>query len=276
MVASTGFRWLGVAGTELTADDQTLIIDPYFTRISMLRSLFGRIEPDHELIAEKVRRGDFVLITHPHFDHLMDVPDVVHNTGATALGSANACRLLAVLGVDEERIRKTEVGAKLSLKDFEVEVFRSQHMWTPGFSPGPLSPDLKPPLKAREYRMDDNYSFLISIGGYRLLTDPGDNPAGSPPADILFVFPYRDDAYYRSLLPRVRPKTVIPTHWDDFFRPLSKPLRPLIQPPKWPLISLRRINITAFGHRIERIYPETKVFVPEIFHTYDIAELIRS
>ncbi|UCG84267.1 MAG: MBL fold metallo-hydrolase [Dehalococcoidia bacterium] len=276
MMASIQFRWLGVVGTELTANDQTLIIDPYFTRIPILRTFFCKIQPDHELIAEKIKHGDFVLITHPHFDHLMDVPDVVHNTGATALGSANSCQLLAALGVDEQRIRKIEVGEKLSLSDFEVEVFRSKHMWVPGFTPGLLSPDLKPPLKARSYRMDEDFSFLISIGGYRLLTDPGENPAEVPSADILFVFPYRHDVYYESLLHQVQPNVVIPTHWDDFFRPLSKPLRPLIQPPKWPPISLGRINLTSFRHRIERIYPQTKVFVPEIFNTYNLSEIIQS
>jgi hypothetical protein len=122
--------------------------------------------------------------------------------------------------------------------------------------------------------MDENFSFLISIGGYRMLTDPGERPGTAPPADILFVFPYRNEAYYKSLLPLVQPKVVIPTHWDDFFRPLSKPLRPLIQPPKWPLISLRRINLTAFGRMIERISPETKFFVPEIFRTYDLKEFV--
>jgi len=274
MTDSVSFRWLGVVGTELRANDQTLLIDPYFTRIPMRRLWFGRVEPDHGLIAEKVQHGDFVLITHPHFDHIMDVPDVVHNTGAAALGSANACRLLAAYGVSEEQAREIKVGDKLNLMDFEVEVFRSQHMRTPGFSPGRLSSDPKPPLRARDYRMDENFSFLISIGGYRMLTDPGESPGAAPRADILFVFPYRNEEYYKSLLPLVQPKVVIPTHWDDFFRPLSKPLRPLIQPPKWPLISLRRINLTAFGRMIERIYPETKFFVPEIFRTYDLKEFM--
>ncbi len=49
-------------------------------------------------------RCDFVLVTHAHWDHLMDVPDVVLNTGATALGSANTCQLLALLGVAPEPI----------------------------------------------------------------------------------------------------------------------------------------------------------------------------
>ena len=274
MTDSVSFRWLGVVGTELRANDQTLLVDPYFTRIPMRRLWFGRVEPDHGLIAEKIRASDFVLITHAHFDHIMDVPDVVHNTGAAALGSANACRLLAAYGVSEEQAREIKAGDKLNLKDFEVEVFRSQHMRTPGFSPGRLSSVPKPPLRARDYRMDENFSFLISIGGYRMLTDPGERPGAAPPADILLVFPYRNEAYYKSLLPLVQPKVVIPTHWDDFFRPLSKPLRPLIQPPKGPRISLRRINLTAFGRMIERISPETKVFVPDIFHTYDLKEFV--
>jgi L-ascorbate metabolism protein UlaG (beta-lactamase superfamily) len=235
---------------------------------------FGQVEPNHDLIAEKIQQCDSILITHAHFDHLMDVPDVVHNTGATALGSTNSYRLLAACGVPEEQLREIKAGDRFTLKDFEVAVSRSQHMRTPGFSPGRLPPDPRPPKKASDYLMDENFSFLISVGGYRLLTDPGERPGAAPRADILFVFPYRDEAYYKSLLPRVQPKIVIPTHWDDFFRPLSKPLRPLIKPPKLPFPKLRRINLTEFGQMIERISPETKYFVPEIFHTYDLAEIV--
>ncbi|MCJ7523580.1 MAG: MBL fold metallo-hydrolase [Dehalococcoidia bacterium] len=273
---SISFRWLGVAGTELRVDNRTLVIDPYFTRISMWSSWFGRVEPDHRLIADKLQECDLVLITHAHFDHIMDVPDVANNTGATALGSPNACRLLSVCGVPEERIRKIKTGDKIDLNGFEVTAFPAVHMKTPGFSPGPLSPALQPPLKARDYRMDDDFSFLISIGEYRLLTDPGERPLGIVPADILFVFPFRNYTYYQALLSQVQPRVVIPTHWDDFFRPLSKPLRPTYHPPRWAVPPVRRINLTEFNTMIKQIAPRTRVIIPEIFHTYDITELTDS
>ena len=95
-------RWLGVAGIELRTADQTLVIDPYLTRVPFWRVAFRRLRTDHALVAQHIPRCDFVLVTHSHFDHLMDVPAVVHHTGALALGSVNTCRLLALSGVTQK------------------------------------------------------------------------------------------------------------------------------------------------------------------------------
>src|SRR5512137_2297982 len=102
-------RWLGVAGIELRLNGQTLAIDPYFTR-APLRRMLERMHPDRRLVAGQLPRCDYVLVTHPHYDHLADVPEVVRNTGATALGSANACRLLAALGVPAQQVRQIGAG----------------------------------------------------------------------------------------------------------------------------------------------------------------------
>ena len=266
------FRWLGVAGLELSLNNHVMVIDPYFTRFPLRKAFLGRVEPDRSLIAEKIKQCDFVLITHAHPDHLMDAPDVVRNTGAMIIGSPNACRLLNVCGVPGDRIREVKAGDKLALAEFQVKVYLSQHVKIPGYLPGKLRDVLKPPLRARDYRMDKDFSFLLSVENLRLLTDPGERPESAVAADVLFLFPRRDDAYCRTLLSRVQPKLVILTHWDDFFRPLSKPLQPHIQiqglartfPP------LQRVNPGKFGRMIEHLSPQTKVLVPEIFRRYEL------
>ena len=141
------FRWLGVAGIELSVNDQVLSIDPYLTRLPFWRVAFGRVRPNRELIAEQIQHCYFVLVTHAHFDHLMDVPDVVRNTGAVALGSANTCRLLATLGVPPAQIRLIEIGDPLALGDFRVEVLLAEHATFVGRWPfsGPLPPSLRLP-----------------------------------------------------------------------------------------------------------------------------------
>ncbi|MBE0479638.1 MAG: MBL fold metallo-hydrolase [Dehalococcoidia bacterium] len=267
------FRWLGVAGIELSVNGQVLVIDPYFTRIPFWRAWFGRVEPDRGLIAQKVRTCDFVLVTHAHFDHLMDVPEVVLNTDASALGSPNTCRLLRACGVPDRRIREIGPGANLALKDFQVEVFSAKHMKTPGFSPGPLRPDLRAPLNARDYRMDDDYSFLIHINGRRILTDPGEQPQQTFPADILFLYAHREDAYYRWLLPLVRPSVVVPIHWDDFFRPLTQPLKAHYHLPRLAFPPLQRVGLRRFEQVVGQAVPGVTVFLPEIFQIYDLTAL---
>ena len=76
-VQSIFFRWFGVAGIELKTNNCVLIIDPYFTRVPFYKMWVGKVIPDSKLIDQKIKYCDFVLVTHSHIDHLMDVPDIV-------------------------------------------------------------------------------------------------------------------------------------------------------------------------------------------------------
>ena len=265
------FRWLGVAGIELRANDQILVIDPFFTRPPIWRMWFGRVHPNRSLIAKKIQRCHFVLVTHAHWDHVMDVPEVVRHTGATAFGSPNACQLLVALGVPEEQIHKIEGGDKLLLGEFEVEVLPAEHRKTPidRFINGPLPANLLPPLRLRDYRMDHCFSFLVHISEYRLLC--GEQPV---PADVLFAVPLNTLPYYESLLRHVQPQAIIPIHWDDPFRPLSKPVRPMFKLPAWAIPPLQRMDPSEFKQEIEEIAPETTVLIPEMFRTYTLSHLM--
>ena len=145
-----------------------LVIDPYLTRIPFRQMWIGRVCSNRELVAAKIRRCDCILVTHAHFDHLLDVPEVARQTGAPVLGSHNTCGLLAALGVPEHQLREIQVGDRLTLGNFQVTVLESVHIPTPGFSSGPLPRGLRPPLRARDYRMDGSFAFFVRVGGYRL------------------------------------------------------------------------------------------------------------
>jgi L-ascorbate metabolism protein UlaG (beta-lactamase superfamily) len=264
-------RWLGVGGIELRAGDQVLLIDPYLTRLPLWRMAIGRVRPNRELIAARIPRCDFVLVTHPHVDHLLDVPDVLRKTGAAALGSANTCRLLAARGVPAHQIHEIDEGDRFMLGDFEIEVLPAGHTTFWGWLPfsGPLPPGPRPPLRARDYRMDRCFGYLVDADGARLLHSPG---AGTP-ADVLTVKPLGTRARYEALLRQARPRVVIPVHWDDFFRPLSKPVRPTLAPSGRAVPPLKRIDLARIERMIEQIAPGTHVVIPEMFRTYDLDEL---
>jgi hypothetical protein len=265
------FRWLGVGGIELRAGDQVILIDPYVTRFPLWRMAVGRVRPNRERIAAKIPRCDFVLVTHPHVDHLLDVPDVVRDMGAVALGSANTCRLLTVLGVPAAQVREIDVGDRLTLGNFRVDVLPAGHVTFWGWRPfsGPLPSDLRPPLRARDYRMDRCLGFLVDVGGHRLLHCPG----VAVPAEVLTVKPLGTRARYESLLRGVRPRVIVPVHWDDFGRPLSKPVRPILAPSGQTVPPLKRIDLAQFERMVEQIAPGTLVLIPEMFRAYELGEL---
>lgn len=271
---SVSLRWLGAAGLELSADAETLLIDPYVSRVPFSRLWFGQVIPDQARIAETLPRATYVLVTHAHFDHLLDVPTVLRNTGAVAYGSPNTCTLLKICGVPQNQVRRLELGVRLSLGAFTVRVLPAEHLSTPGFGPGPLRPNLVPPLRARDYCYDAVYAFWVAVGDWSLLIDPSGLAQPDVRADVVCVGPHREATYYAGLAARVSPRVVIPIHWDNIFRPLSKPLRPYHRPPNWTHPPFQRLDLAQFRRTIEQTVPGVRVFLPQVLRTYPLAEWV--
>ncbi len=264
------FRWLGAAGIDLQVNGQILAIDPFFTRPPLRSLWFGKAQPDQAMIEKWIRKYDYILISHPHYDHLMDVPVVLEKTGALALGSENACRIMRLLGAADKQVRRIETGDRITLGQFQVEAIASRHIRLPGFGPGPLKEGLHPPLRLRDYRMDSSFSFLILAGARRLLVWTSALTEPAPQADVLFLSLTGTRAYLKDLLSKVQPGVVVPTHWDDFFRPLSRPIRPSFEPPRLAIPPVRRKDMDAFRSTIGEIAPGAKTIIPEIFHSYPL------
>lgn len=270
------FRWLGVAGLELRAAETALLIDPFFTRPPWWRLLAGRVSCNSRLIAAQVERADHVLVTHAHWDHAMDVPEVIRRTGATAWGSENVCRLLELEGVPSGQIRRIASGDRLQLGAFEVEVLAATHGRTP-LDPlinGPLPRVLDLPLRLLDYRMDCCFSFLVSSREVRILHAPSERPAEARAAEVLLVGPHREPGYYRRLLVVVQPRLVIPIHWDGLFRPLSAPLVPDFTVSWWAWPPLQRMEPQRFQQLIERIAPGVRVLAAQRLRWYDLSRLL--
>lgn len=273
MERTVRFRWLGVAGIELVAAGETLLIDPFVSRQPLWRLLFGRAEPDAALVARHIRRAEAVLVTHAHWDHVLDVPEVARRTGAVVYGSRNTSALLRALGVPAGQTRTLTAGERLALGAFEVDVLPAEHPRILGrpVLVGAIAGSGRRPTRLRDYRMDSDFSFLVKAASWRLLVWSSETPEGAPPADVLFVKPFASQKpVYAELLRAVRPRVVVPIHWDDFFRPLSRPLRTSYGPPTWSWPPARRVDLSAFGAATARAAPGTRVFVPKIFSTYEI------
>jgi L-ascorbate metabolism protein UlaG (beta-lactamase superfamily) len=253
------FRWLGVAGLELKAGGQVLAIDPFFTRPSLF-SMLRPVSPDDSLVTEKLPKCDYVLVTHAHYDHLMDVPLVLQQTGAVAYGSVNTCRLLRLLGIPGTQVHEIHIFDKLSLGAFKVEVIAGQHSQIPlgSMFNGQLKAGLHPPLHVQDYRMDVCLGYAIKVLGETLLVC-----AREPqPAGVLFAVAQEPTGYYLRLFKGVNPHTFIPIHWDNFTRPLTRPLRRLARPGRLQLWQLTRLARQSLPH--------VKVLIPQIFQEYTL------
>ncbi len=262
------FRWLGVQALELVCAGCTLWIDPFFTRPPWWR-LAGTVQSNEVLSSRLAPQADFILVTHPHYDHLMDVPAIARRTGALVCGSPNTGGLLAVHGISPRQFRQVSEGDRLELGPFAVEVLPSRHISIPPLDwvvNGPLSARSRrsapSALAPRDYRMDFNLGFFVQAAGLRILACPG--PAR--PCDLLFCSTQRPLDYLRGLFGSARARLFVPLHWDDFFRPLDRPLRELGYPGTPRLAQVHRT--------LQAASPETRWVLPVVGDTCRPADLL--
>jgi L-ascorbate metabolism protein UlaG (beta-lactamase superfamily) len=273
MASATRLTYLGVAGWHIETDGFTLVIDPYFTRLPMRRVVFGLAYPNTQVIRQHIPPADAILVTHPHYDHLMDVPVAAHITHAPVFASPQGCQLLELLGVPAGQINRIRLAATLDIGPMRLTVYASQHRAILGRIPyrGPLQRGLRLPLRASDYRMDDQYSFLIECGSLRILVASGIDNEPAVAADVLLLGADATREQIAQILHNVSPRIVFPNHWDDMFRPLAEPIRPMIVPPPGIIPTLRRIDLHGFEHTIHSLDSQITVVLPERFQPYPLA-----
>lgn len=237
--------WLGVATVLLDDGSEALMTDGYFSRPSLAQVAVGKVAPsaarvDGCLARAKVSRLSAVIPVHTHIDHVLDSALVADRTGAQLVGGESAANVGRGYGLAEDRLVIATSGEPIALGAFEVTLIESHHC-PPDRFPGVIGAPVQPPVRASAYRCGEAWSTLIHHrpSGRRLLIQ------GSAGYVKGALAGRRADAVYLSvgqlgLQPRsylveywtevvraVGARRVILIHWDDFFRPLSKPLRAL-------------------------------------------------
>ena len=67
--------WFGTAGFRIKTSEHTILIDPYLSRNE-------EAKPEQPLESKDIHDGDLIFISHGHFDHILDVPEIASKTGA--------------------------------------------------------------------------------------------------------------------------------------------------------------------------------------------------
>lgn len=246
------------------------MVDPFLTRPLQQNVYFGRVAPDKEAIHEHIHACNHILVSHAHFDHFMDAPEIARRTGSVIHGSPNTCELAKSQGVPTEQIHLIHPHEAFFPGDIEIQVIPAAHPWIPGYTSGKLNGHEFNPMRLRDYCMDECFSFLIIYEGKRLLVWSSISTEGAAPADLLICRAVSGQRWYERMLEAVQPKVVIPSHWDDMFVPLSEPVMPFISPPRlaWP--PLERIDLKVFESQVIKARSGCRVMVPERFRVYEV------
>jgi L-ascorbate metabolism protein UlaG (beta-lactamase superfamily) len=238
--AGLEIEWLGTAGYRLTYQGQTLLIDPYLTRVP-LRAVFQRRPAVadrslHERFLARPTLGTVVgiVVGHTHFDHAIDVPVLTQSLETTAYGSDSLHRLMALYGLEQ---RTVEVVPRRSyeLGPFTVRFFPSLHSklllgYKVPFD-GALSCEHLDALSPAAYKCGAVYGIHITVAGATFYHQGSANliddevPTGGVDVFLAGIAGRSfTDAYWPRILRRLEPKLVVASHFDDFFRPLDAPL----------------------------------------------------
>lgn len=255
-------RWLGTACHRLELAGRTLLIDPFVSR-PRFRQLLRPLRSDPRAIERWTPAADAIVVGHAHYDHVLDAPMIARKTGAIVLGSRSTARVALGHGVERARIRAAnEHGLSSEVGPFRVELVPSRHakilLGRASPFPGEIARPKRRALRAHEYRDGGALGVLIRAGGTTVYhngsADLVDAELEGHRADIVIagIAGWRfTPRYVERLLTILRPKLVVPTHYDAFFWPLEDGVR-----------LLPGIDVDAFAAEVNRIAPGVRVVAP--------------
>ena len=243
--AALSVTWLGVS--TLLVDDGTsaVMTDGFFSRPGLLDVALRRLTPsesriDYCLSRAGVHRLAAVLPVHTHYDHVLDSAVVAQRTAARLIGGESAANVARGQGLSPENIVVATPGERLTLGPFGVTLIESHHC-PPDRFPGEITEPVVPPAKASAYRCGEAWSTLIHhVPSDRRLLIQGS--AGFLPgalegmhAEVAYLgvgqlgLQSQDyiTRYWEETVAAVGARRAVLIHWDDFFRPLSEPMRAL-------------------------------------------------
>jgi L-ascorbate metabolism protein UlaG (beta-lactamase superfamily) len=239
-------------------------IDPYVTRLPLVDLLRRRaVPPSQEAVARWIDRADAVLVGHTHFDHALDVPAIAKRTGCKVYGSQSAANLMQLYALREQAVvvephRDYEVGP------FKFHFVPSQHsklqlgLRIP-FS-GELTCDHVDELTPQAYRCGQVWGIHVEVAGMRFYhqgsADLLEDEIRDRDVDVFLcgISGRRfTEKYIERIVKRLRPQVVVPTHYDDFFRPLDDRVR----------FSFN-VNLTGFADEVHAVSRELPLHVLEL------------
>lgn len=236
-------QYFGATTLVFRDEKNAVMIDALLTRPGMGKVMFGTIASDPARVdwalgKAQLGSADLLLITHSHYDHVLDAAAVATRTGAKIAGSSSTREVMLGSDIPEARTIIVKGGEQLEAGDFRVTVIRSRHS-EPDTVPGEVTAPIHQPASAKDFKEGGTFAYLIEHRGLRILVHASANFVPGMyegvKADVIFLatggltqrpadFTTR---YWQEIVTATGAKIVIPIHWDDFLAPLDKPLKPL-------------------------------------------------
>jgi L-ascorbate metabolism protein UlaG (beta-lactamase superfamily) len=229
--------WLGVSGYRLTYESESLFIDPYVSRVPLRAFLLRqKTLPDRAMVERYANASGpvaGVLVGHTHFDHAVDAPAIARRFDTKAYGSPSLAHLMRLHGLGHLAVEVIAHQA-YELGPFVVRFIPSRHskllFGRKVPMDGPLTCEHLQGLAPSAYRCGAVYGIRIDVGGVSIYhqgsADLNDSELRDGPVDVFLAGVAGRSVtprYWERILPRLDPRVVVPTHYDNFFSPLGQP-----------------------------------------------------
>jgi L-ascorbate metabolism protein UlaG (beta-lactamase superfamily) len=254
--------WLGVSGYRLTYEGTSIFVDPYVSRVPLRALLLRRRTlPDAAMIERFATAPGAVagiLVGHTHFDHAVDAPALAQRYRTKAYGSASLAQLMRLHGLGEQAVEIVP-HQRYELGPFVVRFVPSRHskllFGRKVPMAGELTCDHLHGLVPTSYKCGDVYGLRIDVAGISLYhqgsADLDDGELREEPVDVFLagvagrgVTPH----YWERILPKLDPRFVVPTHYDNFFSPLGRP-QDFVQ----------RVKLAEVPHEVRQVARDARV-----------------
>ena len=255
--------WFGAACFGLECGEDRILFDPF------LELKGGSYAADPKALLQY----DTIFVTHCHFDHLYTVAEFLDSEEAdiSVFCTKQCCDTLAEFSEDQSNVIQIDAGRSYQIGSIQINVLHRRHIefqWRHIF-------DTMSPLRIVRYagnlpflfqanrffrEAGESIVFDINAGGKRIILlgslalDPDEQyPEG---ADIL-ILPYQGNndlsARAKEVLARIRPKSVLLSHFDNAFPPLS-----------------RHMDLKPLRKLLDEEFPEIKAVLPTAFRPVEL------
>jgi L-ascorbate metabolism protein UlaG (beta-lactamase superfamily) len=236
--AGLELEWLGVSGYRLSYEGQSLFVDPYVSRVPLRALLLRRTAiPDPAMLDRYITAPGTVvgvLVGHTHFDHAVDAPALARRFGCKVYGSASLTQLMRLHDLAEQTV-EVKPRRPYELGPFVVRFVASRHskllFGRKVPFDGELTCDHLHGLSPGAYRCGQVWGIRIDVAGtsfyHQGSADLDDEALGQEPVDVFLAGVAGRSVtprYWERVLPRLDPRLVVPTHYDNFFSPLGRGL----------------------------------------------------
>lgn len=243
--AAVRVTFLGVATLLIEDGTSAIMTDGFFSRPSLLRVVSRPLTPNSRRIAAALSRTGAdqlaaVLPVHSHYDHAQDSAVVAALSGAVLVGGESTLNVGRGGDVAERQLVLARSGESWSIGPYDITHVASRHC-PPDRFPGTIDEPLRPPARASAYRCGEAWSIFVehAPSRQRMLIQ---GSAGFVPgalagrrAEVAYLgvgqLGLRPESeirqYWEETVGAVGARRVVLIHWDDFFRSLDHPLRPM-------------------------------------------------